>query len=238
VLRLAGGALRGGVEVPDRLDGVAGEVDPDGLGAAGREEVDHAAADAELAVRVHRILAREARVDEERREVVRIHVAPDAELGRRREQPRRRRHARQQRRRRRHDHARAPPRGGVQRPRARRQHAEVRSKPAIGIDFVRREREDGGFGGRIGEPLQRAQEEPDVADRLVDVGVGGHDDHHRGSRGPGPGGRRLAVRRGREIEGAGGGREAGHGRRAGRADPRAGDHALQQRLESQGCGHV
>ena len=80
----------------------------DRLRVAGGKEVDDAAADAELAVLVDRILAREAGVDEQLAEVVRRDLVPGPEhRSTAREQPLRRADARQQRRRR-GDDQRAP----------------------------------------------------------------------------------------------------------------------------------
>ena len=60
----------------DRLDRVADELEPDGSRGAGRIEVDDAAADAELAVLVDRILARVAGLGEQIAEVDRRDVVP------------------------------------------------------------------------------------------------------------------------------------------------------------------
>ena len=59
-----GRSLRVGIEPPDGFDGVADELEARRQVVARREDVDHAAADAELAVLVDRVFAREPGVDQ------------------------------------------------------------------------------------------------------------------------------------------------------------------------------
>ena len=189
-------------------------------------------------MRIHRVLAREAGVTEERGERVGIDVRPGPDLDGGGKQSARRRHPREKGRGRRHDHARASGGRGMKRFRARGQHAKVRRKAAIRIDFVRREREDARSGGRLGQPFQRAEEEPDIAHRLFDIGVGRDHHDHRRSGGAWLGRGSLAVRGCREEQGPRRGREAGHPPLAGHTKPRTRDDALQEGLEGQGGGHV
>ena len=73
-------ALGRRVVPPDRLDVVADELDANRVVGAGREPVDDAAADAELAVLVDRILAREAGVGEQIAEHDRIEIHSGLQL--------------------------------------------------------------------------------------------------------------------------------------------------------------
>ena len=69
-------SLRGGVVPADRLDDVADELEPDRLRLERRIEVDDAAADAELAVLVHRVLGREPGEGQPLAEIVRRDLHP------------------------------------------------------------------------------------------------------------------------------------------------------------------
>src|SRR5690606_34795141 len=69
-----GRSLRGGIEAADRFHRVADELDADRHVIAGGKHVEDAAAQAELAVLVHRVLAREAAVGEYRHELFGIDV--------------------------------------------------------------------------------------------------------------------------------------------------------------------
>ena len=84
--------LRGGVVAADGLDRVADELEPHRVRLARREEVHDAAAHAELAVRVHRVLAREAGVAQQVAERGRRQLVAGAERGRGGEQAGRRAH--------------------------------------------------------------------------------------------------------------------------------------------------
>ena len=120
----AGRPLRRRIEPPQRFDHVADELDADRLGVAGREDVDDAAADRERAVLVDRILAREAGVDEQVGEILRLDLGARPDLERGAQQPLRRADPRQQRRRRGDDQA-APCR-------SRRRAARGRAPPPRG----------------------------------------------------------------------------------------------------------
>ena len=135
-------ALRGRVEAPQRLEAVARELRPDGEFVAGREEVDHAAAHAELAVPVHRILGDEPRVGEEVAEVGGLEERALDEPRPGREEAVGGADARQEGRRRRHHDADRARRQPVEGAPARRRDVEVGGEPAVRIDFVRRERQD------------------------------------------------------------------------------------------------
>ena len=145
-------ALRGGSESSNRLDRVADEFEARGQVVAGREDVDDAAADAELAVLVDRVFARESRVDERSGEAMRVDVVARAQVEHEVEEGVGRAHARSERRGRRHDDAGVAGRHGVQRPRARRRDAEVRGEAAVGIDFLRREGHDALLERRLDAP--------------------------------------------------------------------------------------
>ena len=58
-----GGALRRRIVGAHRLDGVADVLEPDGLGLAGRKEIEDATPNGEFAVLVSRILAPEPSID-------------------------------------------------------------------------------------------------------------------------------------------------------------------------------
>jgi hypothetical protein len=103
VLHRADRSLGRRVVAADRLDVVADELDADRLGIPGQKQVHDAAADAELPVGVHRVLAGEPRVDEQAGQAVGIDLAANPEVDRGSEEALGRAHAREQRSRRR-DH--------------------------------------------------------------------------------------------------------------------------------------
>ena len=173
-----------GVVPSQRLDRVADELETDRLVFAGREDVEDAAADGELAVLVGGIFPRESGVDEQLGQVGRGDVLPRLQIDRRAEQTLRRAHARQQRGRRRDDDARGPSGDGVQRPGARRGDADVRRQTAIGIDLVRGKRQDGAIRAFRRETLERGHEEADVRDRLFEFAIARHDVQHDAVRQP------------------------------------------------------
>ena len=76
------GSLRRRVVASHRLDRVAQKLEPDRLRVIGREDVHHAAPPAELAVLVHRVLAREAGIDEQFGQDLRIDVRADLQRDR------------------------------------------------------------------------------------------------------------------------------------------------------------
>ena len=126
-----------GIVLADRLDRVADELDAERLGRAGREEVDDAAADAELAVLVDGIFAGEPRVGEQLREIVRA-ISTPGQGSRRRiqrrvgwlDQPSAARPPRTR-------SPRVPvPAGAMERTSPGGCDAQVRREAAIGIDFV------------------------------------------------------------------------------------------------------
>ncbi len=191
--------LRGGVVAADGLDRVADELEPHRVRLARREEVHDAAAHAELAVRVHRVLAREAGVAQQVAERGRRQLVAGAERGRGGEQAGRRAHARQQARDGHHDEARRAGRQRVQGARARGGHLEVGREAAVGVDLERGAGENGALGVGFREALERREEEARVADGPLDVCAGGDDEH----------GGRLGDRRG-DQQGLRRGRQARH----------------------------
>ena len=205
-------ALRGRVEAPQRLEAVARELRPDRVLVAGREEVDDAAAHAELAVPVHGIPGDEPRVGEEVAQVRRFEERARDEPGPGREEALGGAHARQEGRRRRHhdpDRARGQPVEGAP---PRRRDVEVRGEAAVRIDLVGRERQDVLAQFVIGGGGQTAEEEAGVGHELLDVARPGDDDHHR--RLGGGRRRREPLRRRRQAgEGPGGAPEPDAGRR-------------------------
>ncbi len=76
-------ALRGRVESAERLDRVADELDADWLVVAWREDIDDAAADAELAVLVHGVLSCIAGGDQLRGEALRLDIDAGSQIDRR-----------------------------------------------------------------------------------------------------------------------------------------------------------
>ena len=173
-------ALRRGVVATNRFDVSPMNSSRTGWLSAGREDIDHAAADAELAVLVHRVLAAEAAVDEpigERRAARSRCPARSSSAGL--QQPRRRGQPRQQGaspRRRRSSRCRWPARAARGRgPTRRRGAARARGTdrlPATGTAGRPARRR------RIRQAFERGQEEPHVAGHLLDVGVGRHDEEH------------------------------------------------------------
>ena len=136
-----------------------------------------------------------------------------------------RRETRQERRGRRHDDARRSGAQRVERARARRRDVEVRRQTAIGIDLMGREREHGALGLRVRQPFERGEEEPGVRGELFDLGVGRHDEQHR----------RRARRRGRGEQRLGRRRQAGDARRR-HTMPQPAGGRLQQRAKRQRGG--
>ena len=221
--------LRLGVVAAQRLDGVAEELDADRLRLAGREDVDQAAADAELAVLIDGIGAGEAGVDEaigERRQV-------DVDVGLQHHggvaHPLDAADAGGNRRHRGHDDACRLRRQRVQGARPRRRHVEVRRDLAIRIDLERRAGEHDALGVGGAPALERRGKEADVGDQRIDVAIGGHDDEHR-----------RPARRGRQGERHRGRRDPGEVLRPG-LEPGAFDRAEEQRAQRQrrrrGHGH-
>ena len=139
---------------------------------AGREDVDDAAADGELAVLVGRILAREAGVDEQLGEIGRRDVLARLELERCGEQRVGRAHTRQQRRRRRDDH----PRGArARRHESARARAEVTptcgASPRYGSTSCDGNGRTARSAAAAESPSSAARKKRDVGDSLLEVGV-------------------------------------------------------------------
>ena len=63
----------------------------------------------------------------------------------------------------------------MQRPGSRGRHFQVRLEAAIGVNLWRWERQDLLFDHHVRRPLKCPEEEADVADRRLDVGVDRHD---------------------------------------------------------------
>jgi len=189
----------------DGLDRVANQLDARGQIVAGREDVDHPAADAELAVLLHGVLVREARVHQRPRELVHVDVPTRPEIERQGRERVRRADARHERGGRRHHHARLAGGESVQRAGAGRCDAKVGREAAIRIDFLRRKRQERMLNLVGGRPLEAREEEAHVADDLIDVAVGGHD--HHGCLVP-----RVVRGGGSNPEGLGLGCQAGHAR--------------------------
>ena len=80
----AGRPLRRRIEAAQRLDHVADELEPHRLDVAGGKHIDDAAADGERAVLVDRVLAREAGVNEQIGERLRVDFGARPDLERRR----------------------------------------------------------------------------------------------------------------------------------------------------------
>ncbi len=162
-------ALRRGIVGADRLDGVADELEADRLPGAGRVEVDHAAAHAELSGLVHRILPRVAGGGEKVAEIDRGDLLTGHEGQRCRLQMLRRADARQQAGGGSNDDPRRPGRQRMQRACARRSDVHVGREPAIGIDFVRRKGEHRSFSIGVRQTFERGDEEPHIAGHALDV---------------------------------------------------------------------
>ena len=137
----------------------------------------------------------EAGVGEQLAEGGRRREASGHELLRRGQQALRGADARQQRGGGADDQPRGPLRQGGQRPGPRGRHVQMRRDGAVGIDFRRREREHGARQLPLGNPEQRAAEEPRVRRHLLHAGVGRHDEDDRGGCRRGGGGERLRRRR-------------------------------------------
>ena len=227
-----------GSKCPDRLDRVAGEVEPERLGASGREDVDDAAADAELAVGIDRVLAREAGVDQQRRQRVGIDFVAGLHLPRGRQQPVGRAELGQQ--------GRAPTRRSLARRRSPRREAPRLARtahrdagPGRGTDRLRAR----GTATRRGwrptsdnpsRTPRKKRTSPVVCSTSASVGTTAT---IVAPGGPGQRQRRLPIRRGRQVQGPRGRRKTRYARRAGRAEVGVRDGALEQGLEGQGCGH-
>ena len=222
------GALRGGIEAAQRLDGVARELHPHGVRIAGRKEVDDAPAAAELPVRLDRIGVTESGVREPVGQVARRRRAADFQIDHRPEQPLRGAQAREDGRRRRHHHSRPAAGEGGEGAGAGGEDAHVGRDAAVRIYLPGGERQDTAVEVHLAQSLQGAQVEAHVGGHLVDVGVARHDQHHR-SR-PGERGRRERLggrRHSRE-------RVAAPGRSAG--EPGAPRRVVQQRPQRQRTG--
>ena len=185
-------------------------------------EVDDAAANAEFAAFVDRILTRVARGCEKIAKVGRRDVLPGVSVMAVGIQALRRADAREQRCGGRHHQPALAGRQGVQGTRARRCDIEMRSQPAIRIDLVRGERQDGSFDLRVREAFERGKEKPRIRRHRLDVAVGRHDQQRQAALRRGGGKKRLC--------------------RAGRPDTfRAGRPAeaaasrLEQRAQSEGA---
>ena len=161
----------------DRLDGVANKLDPNRIVRTGGKIIDDAAANAELAVLVDGILAREAGVGEQVAERDRIEIHPVLELDGRGFEIAGRAEPRQERGRRGHDdRARVRSRCACSARGARRGDTEMGRDVAVRVDLQGRERLDGILerGGR--GAFERGHEESGVDAELIDVLVARHDD--------------------------------------------------------------
>ena len=234
---LADGALRGGVVLADRLDGVADEVEAQGALAAHGEHVDDAAAHAELAVLVHRVLACEAGLDQSRGQPPGVDLVACLEGDGGRQQPAGSAQPRQQRGGRGDNHAGGAGGGRVQRARASRHHAHVRREAAVGINLVRGQRQHRVLHRALRQPLDRGQEEADVRGHLLGVPVGRDDGDDGAAAGAGTGGGSVAGGDARKVERLGRGREAARARNALLAEVGPGDGGLQERLERERGRH-
>ncbi len=169
------GTLRAGIEAADRFNGVADELDADRQLFAGRKNVEDAAAASELAVCIYWI----RRLVTTERQGVRQHVRIDIDAGldlTRREQNRRRlRKLREQGGRRCNNDACRIQRQRVQHPGTGGGDFQVRLEAAIWIDLRGRKRQHLPLNERGRRSFEHRQEERNVADGVVDVGVGRND---------------------------------------------------------------
>ena len=179
----------------DRFDVVADELDTDRIVGTGRKIIDDAAADAEFAVLVDRILARKAGIGQEIAERDRIEIETVPNLNRGRLEIGRRAEPRHQGGGRGRDNPCAPARNPVQRRSPLRRHAEVGRQTAVGIDLQRGKRLDRFLERCSRCTLERRHEESSVDAKPIDVLIGRyHDDGdgipaiaglHRRQRAPG-----------------------------------------------------
>jgi hypothetical protein len=222
----AGRALGCGIVGANRFDRVADEFEPDWLVRTGRIEIDDAAAHAEFARFVHRILSRVACRCEQISEVDRGDVLAWSQCQRRCGNPIRWTQPRKERARRRDDQARIASDEAVQRTCARAGDVEVGRKAAVRIDFVRWERQNVPLELRVRQSLEGRQEEPGVRRQRFNVGVCRHDDQ-----------RALAGSRCRSEHGARGRRQPRYPP-ARHTHPKACARLLQQRAECERTGCV
>jgi hypothetical protein len=158
----------------DRFDRVAAEFQSHRLAFARREDVEDAAAKREFTVLVRRIFTGEASVDQQLGQIGRRDLLPGFEIDRRAQQTLGGRHTRQQRGRRGDNDAGGAGGDGVQRPGTGRRDADVRREAAIRVDLVRREWQHRPIRSLRREPLEGGDEEADVADAFLELGVGRH----------------------------------------------------------------
>jgi hypothetical protein len=125
------------------------------------------------------ILGHESGLREPRPEILRRDLVTRRQRESRIANPRRIRHTREQRARRGDDNARRPGGERMERSCTSGRDLEVRSETAIRIHFLRRKRQDDVLGVGARKSLEARQKKPRVAHRLLDVGVGRHDHHHR-----------------------------------------------------------
>ncbi len=151
----------------------------------GREEVDDAAADAEFAGLVDRILARVARGRQEIAQVGRRDVLTRSQGDGRLIQALRRADAREKRGSGRDDQTALAGRQRVQGARTRRRDIEMRSQAAIRIDLVRGERKDRSLDLGIREAFERGEEESRIRRHRLDVAVRRHDQQRQAALGGG-----------------------------------------------------
>ena len=160
------------------LDRVADELEADRVRLAGRENVEDAAADGELAVLVGRIFAGEAGIDQQLGEIGRRDVLAGPQLDRGGEQPFGRADARQQRRRRGDDDPGRAARERMERPRAGRRDADVRRHPAV-RDRLRATETAAPPDLAAGvSPSSAARKNDDVGDGLFEIAVARQDVQH------------------------------------------------------------
>ena len=195
--------LRRRIEAPQRLDVVADEFRPDREVLPRRKHVDHAAAPAELAVRLDRVAAAEAGVHQPVGQVGGRAGPAEPQIDGGEHEAFGGGHARQEGRRRRHDDARLPEGQRRQGARPRRGDVEVRRHAAVGIHLRRGEREHAPFDVAAAQPFQRGEKEPGVARHAVDVPVRGNHEDQRPVAGQHGRGQRLR-RRGQAADGLAG----------------------------------
>jgi hypothetical protein len=217
----------------DRLDEVPNQFEPDRLRIPCREQIHHPTPHAELAVPVHGVLTSESCVDEQLGQAVRVNLAAGPEIDRDVKQAFRRTHTREQSRGRRDNDSGGTLCGRMERPCAGGGHLKVRRQAAIWVDLRRRERQHGPRDGLRHVPLERAEEKPDVARHLLDVGVSGNDHQDGGLATRSPGfphrcrGNQERLRRSRET----GDMAVGH------SGPHSGHSRLEQGAERECAGN-
>ena len=175
LIERSGRSLRGGVVGPDGFDRVADKFQTDGLARAGGIEVHDAAAHAELAGLVNRILAGIARPREQVTEIDGGDVLPRCDGDGDRGQAVGGADPREERRGGRDDELRLSRGQRVERARPRRRDVEVRREASIGVHLVRRKREDGALDLGVRAPFERGEEEPGVAGHRFHVAIGRDD---------------------------------------------------------------